>query len=271
MSKVVSVSAIALFVVLAGCTQSGGGKPSDTVRAAVEAMVALDFDKFNSYMSKDLQDRTTGLREMFDQLKQMGAQMSVSQFDVIEEKINGDTATVRFEYDVTATYLGKVSNLGPKRSEATLVKEDGVWKINGPAGSFTLDARYDSQDNTGGYSSESRSCPSNFMIISSGLFVSEAPEGTGGRLSLILANAAGHKITIENVTLGGDVTGLLDNEGIDVNAGDTTSIAVPIESGLTGSSGTLVYINAAIGFRHSATGFNNLVETTTCSLKLKIP
>ncbi|MBI1973599.1 hypothetical protein HYS54_02195, partial [Candidatus Micrarchaeota archaeon] len=120
------------------------------------------------------------------------------------------------------------------------------------------------------YAGETRTCPANFLIQASPLSVSNASAGTG-TLTMVVANAAGHQVTVSNVTLGGDVAGSLSSGNGVINAGDTRNLVASVTSGLTGSTGTLVNINAAIAFTHSATGYNNLAETTTCNLKLKIP
>ena len=120
------------------------------------------------------------------------------------------------------------------------------------------------------YAGETRTCPSNFQITASALEVGNASAGSG-TLSVVVANTAGHKVTINDVTLTGDVTGGLSSGSGDLNTGDTKTLVNDVASGLGGSTGTLVNVNAAIAFTHSATGFNNLAETTTCNLKLKIP
>ena len=124
---------IILVVALAGCTQAGSGKPSDTVRAAIEATAALDYDKFLTYMTAELAAQSAGLKPGFDQLKQAGVTMHLNKFNVLNEQASNDTARVDFEYEITATYNGKTQDTGLKTSYATLKKENGAWKIDGPA------------------------------------------------------------------------------------------------------------------------------------------
>ncbi|MBI4214550.1 hypothetical protein HY546_01010 [archaeon] len=117
------------------------------------------------------------------------------------------------------------------------------------------------------YAGETRSCPANFQILAATV----TPSGGGaGTLAFTLANTVGHRVTVSNATISGDVAGTLTSGTGDLNTGETRNLITSISSGL-GSSGTLANVDVNIGFVHSATGFNNLPGSTTCNMKLRVP
>ncbi len=113
---------LAVSLALVGC---GGPKPGATVKAWTSAMNSGEYSKVEQFLSKSVvaQSKEAGgtdaIKMMADMLTKNGQMTSI---DITEEKVEGDTANVKF----TVHYKDGTTEPG----DVKLVKEDGGWKIN---------------------------------------------------------------------------------------------------------------------------------------------
>lgn len=113
---------MALFA--AGC---GGGGPGDTVEKFFENMADRNFAEVYDMVSRDSPARKVSREEFIKTMEEAGIPegASMSDYEVLEERIDGDRATVRFKATL------KAPNEPDDTDEGTveLVNEDGEWKI----------------------------------------------------------------------------------------------------------------------------------------------
>lgn len=113
---------LAVSLALIGC---GGPKPGATVKAWTSAMNSGEYSKVEQFLSKSVvaQSKDAGgadaIKMMADALTKNG---QLTKVDITEEKIEGDTASVKF----TVHFKDGSSEPG----DVKLVKEDGSWKVN---------------------------------------------------------------------------------------------------------------------------------------------
>ena len=119
---------VLLFFV--GC--GGGGHPSSplgVVKAYLEAYKDSDYDEMADFVTDTEAEKIQAYEDILDQvsdqmgdavLDQMEQMLSALQYNVQDEQINGDKATV----NVTLTWSGNSMEQG-----FGLIKEEGMWKI----------------------------------------------------------------------------------------------------------------------------------------------
>jgi uncharacterized membrane protein YvbJ len=99
--------------------------PTGTMESYVSAVSDKDCDKLYSLISRDsLPANSASAVDNCSQFLSI-LNFEVSDFNAIDEEINGDTATVTFEATLT---IGSQSVTS--KETATLVMEDGVWKVD---------------------------------------------------------------------------------------------------------------------------------------------
>lgn len=112
---VIAVGAAAMF---AGCSKG----PDEVALKFVESFGNGDVETACKYATKQtgaLLALAKGMAENDSDMKKMKG----AKFEVVETKIDGDSATVKIK---TTTKDGKVDEGDP----VTLIKEDGDWKVN---------------------------------------------------------------------------------------------------------------------------------------------
>ncbi|MBI4214857.1 DUF4878 domain-containing protein [archaeon] len=131
----------AVFAVLlvSACVQQYPQKPSEVVKAFLEATISLDFDKATNFASLELKPQVEAAAA---QARQRLGNMSsvvgfllksqITDFSVISEDVTGDTATVRFTYSFSVTFMNTTQQSPTLTGEASLIKENGQWKLNTP-------------------------------------------------------------------------------------------------------------------------------------------
>lgn len=124
--QLLAVLALAAFMALfaAGC---GDDSPGDVVKEALEKTSDRDFDEVYDMFAKDSSMRKYNSKEEYveNAKKNMPEGASISDIEILEEKIDGDNATVRFK----ATFKAPDEPDDTDEETAKLVKEDGEWKI----------------------------------------------------------------------------------------------------------------------------------------------
>ena len=118
---------IAALAVALAC---GGGKPSDVLKAMQKVYSSDKFDDANKYYTK-------GTVELLNELNKLNPKstreesladkkfVSGAKWDVIEEKIDGETAQVKVRY-----IEHPVENMKSFEYTYKMKKEDGAWKID---------------------------------------------------------------------------------------------------------------------------------------------
>lgn len=102
------------LIVVAGCNSS---TPSKTAEQFEKAMAANDYSKAKEYCTKETGETMDGLLAFVGDAKKAPPITSFT-FTVVEEKITGDHAVVKFK-----------SNNPHGGEEEDLVKIDGKWKV----------------------------------------------------------------------------------------------------------------------------------------------
>jgi hypothetical protein len=114
----------ALF--FAGCGEESGS-PGDVVKQVFEAYNSRNFILVYDLSSTELQQQA-GVRE--EAIAQMGAGWpagtEITDLVIVEETIDGDTATVKWSGTIKTPELPDESS----GATVTLVKEDGEWKLD---------------------------------------------------------------------------------------------------------------------------------------------
>lgn len=123
--QLLAVLALAAFMALfaAGC---GDDSPGDVVKEALEKTSDRDFGDVYDLFSRDSSLRKQSKDEyVADAEKDMPEEASIEDIEILEEKIDGDKATVKFK----ATFKTPGEPDDTDENTAKLVKEDGEWKI----------------------------------------------------------------------------------------------------------------------------------------------
>jgi hypothetical protein len=119
---------IAALAVALAC--GGGGKPSDVLKAMQKVYSSDKFDDANKYYTK-------GTVELLNELNKLNPKstreesladkkfVSGAKWDVIEEKIDGESAQVKVRY-----VEHPVENMKGFEYTYKMKKEDGAWKID---------------------------------------------------------------------------------------------------------------------------------------------
>ena len=123
---------LALALPVLGC---GGDSPSVVAERFVTASADLDCDTLVELMSNDSvqlfgEDRGQAVEACKEQLAALGEgapNLEVTSFEVTEENIDGDTATVDFK--ASAKIEGEETEQ-TQEDTVNLVKEDGKWKVS---------------------------------------------------------------------------------------------------------------------------------------------
>jgi hypothetical protein len=119
---------IATLAVALSC--GGGGKPSDVLKAMQKVYSSEKFDDANKYYTKT----TVELLNEMNKLNPKSAKeesladkkfVSGAKWDVVEEKIDGDSAQVKVRY-----VEHPVENMKGFEYTYKMKKEDGAWKID---------------------------------------------------------------------------------------------------------------------------------------------
>lgn len=116
------------------------------------------------------------------------------------------------------------------------------------------------------WAGESANCPSSFSVLDYDLAQLNASAGTG-TLTLVLGNTVGNRIKVTGIVVSGDAvgTGSFTTE-LAPNADGTFNVS--ISSGLTGSTGDLYDLDAAITYDDLRTGLTG--KSVTCDIKKKL-
>ncbi len=103
-----------------------GGEPIDVVRATLDAINRGDVDAAYAYLSTDARKDVSldEARRVINGLRNAGVVLSVTVVSAGEPTINGDHA----EMEVSLTVRIGESNV-PVDDEATLIRENGQWKV----------------------------------------------------------------------------------------------------------------------------------------------
>ncbi len=108
-------AAIAVAFVLAGCSKG----PDSVAVKFLDSFADGDFEAAAEYASKDAKPLFAMMASMPKEEKE-GNELKGCSFEVVETKIDGDTAKVK----IKATKDGK-----SETEDLDLVKEDGEWKV----------------------------------------------------------------------------------------------------------------------------------------------
>lgn len=116
------VAALALTV-----TACGGDSPGDTVKKYFDNISSGDFGAVYDLLSKDSPARKQYSRDEFVEMakEEFPQGATISNYSVLEEKIDGDRATVKFR----ATLKAPDAPEDTDEDTISLVKEDGKWKL----------------------------------------------------------------------------------------------------------------------------------------------
>ncbi len=117
---IIGVCALAL-------TACGAGKPSDVIKKMQSAAQSDSAEDVYKYYTKGTADAIKEMQKMFpDAAKDKDSKFAKgAKWDVIEEKIDGDIATVKIKYTEHP-----VENMKGFEFPFRLKKEEGQWKID---------------------------------------------------------------------------------------------------------------------------------------------
>lgn len=125
---VLAIAALLLAAALAaGC--GGGDSPSSVVDDYIGALNERDFDKIYDLTSSSYQE-SQPKDEFVSGLEAVWIEgSSLEEYEIIEEKVDGDKATVTFKATVLLPGAPEDSS-EMSESSVELVKEDGGWKLS---------------------------------------------------------------------------------------------------------------------------------------------
>lgn len=114
----------AMVLALSAC---GGDSPGDTVKEYFDNISSGDFGAVYDLLSKDSPVRQQYSRDEFTEMarEEFPQGATISDYSVLEEKIDGDRATVKFR----ATLKAPNEPEDTDEDTISLVKEDGKWKL----------------------------------------------------------------------------------------------------------------------------------------------
>ena len=118
---------VAVALMVTACGGGGGETPSTVAKKCIEATMEFDFVKAKQYVSKEYQAATDKLIDKFNKpelkewIEQTRSAMKDTPIEVINEKIDGNNATVTVKFSI----MGREN-----KKDISLIKEDGSWKIN---------------------------------------------------------------------------------------------------------------------------------------------
>ncbi|MFM7177618.1 MAG: DUF4878 domain-containing protein [Bacteroidota bacterium] len=137
MNKLFSKSTLFLVLVLSGCSNEN---PSDVVIDFIYAVENKQFDDARELSTPDT-DKLINLQESIANFSQDSTPFVKSKIEIIEERIMGDTAYVKF-----------VSEEEDMPTTIKLVKTDGSWLVHVTKEDITLKAgASDEQEEAGFY------------------------------------------------------------------------------------------------------------------------
>jgi hypothetical protein len=121
-----------LAVVLAcviGCAFvacSKGGRPSDVFNR-MKGFTGTNIEDASAFYTKGTMEAIREMQKLMPaaQQKKSDNKFTDARWDVVEEKITGDTATVKLKFTDHA-----VANMKGTEAVFRLKKEDGVWKLD---------------------------------------------------------------------------------------------------------------------------------------------
>ena len=118
MKKTIKIVAASVFAAILLLTSCGGGAsaPKDVTVKFLEATTKADFKEANKYASEET-IKMLDMIKAFASMKPDSVKNKKVEIEVIEEKIDGDNATVRYKQN-------------GKENAIKLVKIDGNWKVN---------------------------------------------------------------------------------------------------------------------------------------------
>lgn len=131
-AMLVLVLALAAVLSASGC---GSDEPARVVEEFLNSTADQDCEKWVELLSSESLELFGGSREEAvksceESVKSLGgenARVEMVNFEALEQEINGDTATVKFS--ATARIEGVEDEI-IEEDTATLIKENGEWKIN---------------------------------------------------------------------------------------------------------------------------------------------
>jgi len=128
MRKTLIFAVVAVIAVALSC--GGGGGPSDVLKAMQKVYSSENFDDANKYYTKatvELINEMNKLNPKSSREQSLADKKFVSgaKWDVVEEKIDGDTARVKVRYTEHP-----VENMKGFEYTYKMKKEDGSWKID---------------------------------------------------------------------------------------------------------------------------------------------
>ncbi len=122
-----------LFVVLAGVVglavsscSKGGGAPSDVFNR-MKGFSGTNIEDAAGFYTKGTMEALREIQKLLppDQMKKSDNKFADARWEVVEEKVTGDTATVKLRFTEHP-----VDNVKGTEAEFRLKKEDGAWKVD---------------------------------------------------------------------------------------------------------------------------------------------
>lgn len=134
-SPVMPIAVVAALVLLAGLTSwyfflrdPAAGGPGETMNAYYGAISENDCEKLYEMAPADqlTGDRNKDISDCSRETL-LAEGMEFSNYETLEESVDGDSATVRYQIAISMGELSKTAQLS-----AILVQEDGRWKVETP-------------------------------------------------------------------------------------------------------------------------------------------
>ena len=139
MNKLRSKSAILLIILMSGCSNDN---PSDVVVDFIYAVENKHFDDARDLATDDT-DKLINLQESIANFSQDSTPFVKSKIEIIEERVMGDTAYVKF-----------VSEEEDMPTTIKLVKSDGNWLVHITKEDITLKAGASDEEEEAGFYEE---------------------------------------------------------------------------------------------------------------------
>jgi hypothetical protein len=117
--------------------------------------------------------------------------------------------------------------------------------------------------NPGKWAGETRYCPADFEMLGATLSGAGSVNGT---LTLVLGNKVGNQITLNTITVAGDLTGTVSPGSTLGPGGQTSAIAITVADMTGYSAGDLVQMTATVAFTDNQLSLN---DTEPCDVRIK--